>query len=219
MDTRSRIYTHRGLWDSSVEQNSIEAILTALKQGFSVETDIRDFAGELRISHDPAVEESPKWVDLLRALESSQKTFRNQTFALNVKSDGLIPLFRKSGDLNAPHFYFDCSVPEGQKYVAEGLPLAARCSEYEMENTSYANNAAAVWLDGFLEDWYIDSPVIESFMKSNSAIPIVLVSPELHGRDFDLAWSWFKTKLRDGGNVSICTDHPYEVEAFLSGKS
>jgi glycerophosphoryl diester phosphodiesterase len=213
------IYAHRGLWNATVKQNSLEAILTALEQGFSVETDIRDFAGELRISHDPAQEESPKWFDLLRALEFSQKTFHNQTFALNVKSDGLIPLFRKAGDLNSPHFFFDFSVPEGQRYVAEGFPLAARFSEYETNNTSYARNPTAVWLDGFREDWFIDSPVIESFMRSNPAIPIILVSPELHGRDFDLAWSWLKMKRRDGGNISICTDHPYEVEEFLSGTS
>ena len=219
METRSRIYAHRGLWDASVEQNSLRAIMTALEQGFSVEIDIRDFAGEIMISHDPAREDSPTWAQLLRALEFSQETFRNQTFALNVKSDGLVPLLQTSGNLNEPHFFFDFSVPEGQRYAAEGLPLATRFSEYEMNNVPYASNPAAVWLDGFIDDWYIDSPLIESFMRSNPAIPIVLVSPELHGRSFDLAWSWFKTKFINGGNFSICTDHPYEVEEFLSGKS
>jgi hypothetical protein len=219
MDIRSKIYAHRGLWGESVMQNSLESILLALDKGFSVETDIRDFAGELRVSHDPATEESPGWLELLASLEVLQRDLQNQTFALNIKSDGLIPLFRKTGFLNSPHFFFDLSVPEGQKYNAEGLPLATRLSEHEIQTASYATNPLAFWLDGFQEDWYIDAPIIESLMVSNPDVPIVLVSPELHGRDFSRAWGWFKDMYRGGRNISICTDHPFKVEEFLIGSS
>lgn len=201
-------------------QNSVESILLALDEGFSVETDIRDLAGELMVSHDPATEESPSWFELLRSIQLLQKNLNDQTFALNVKSDGLIPLFRRTGFLNSPHFFFDFSIPEGQQYRREGLPIAYRLSEYESQsNISFETSVAAVWLDGFHDDWYIDSPEIESFLSLNKAIPVILVSPELHGREFSRAWGWLRDKYVGGRNISICTDHPYKVEEFLIGSS
>ena len=220
MDIRSRIYAHRGLWDEAGMQNSLESILLALEEGFSVETDIRDFAGELVVSHDPATEESLRWLELLRSIELLQKDLNDQNFALNIKSDGLIPLFRRTGFLHSPHFFFDFSIPEGQQYRREGLPIASRLSEYESQTTfSFETSVPAVWLDGFHDDWYTDSPVIESFLNLNPAIPVILVSPELHGRDFSRAWVWLRDKYVGGSNISICTDHPYKVEEFLIGSS
>lgn len=220
MDYRTRIYAHRGLWGASVTQNSPEAILNALEEGFSVEIDIRDFAGELRVSHDPAAEESPRWIDVLESIEFLKKSLGNQTFALNIKSDGLIPIFRRTGFPSSPHFFFDFSVPEGHQYLREGLPIASRLSEYESQsNISCETSVAAVWLDGFHDDWYIDSPEIESFLGLNPAIPVILVSPELHGREFSRAWGWLRDKYVGGSNISICTDHPYKVEEFLIGSS
>ena len=201
-------------------QNSLESILLALEEGFSVETDIRDLAGELVVSHDPATEESLRWLELLRSIELLQKDLNDQTFALNIKSDGLIPLLCRTGFLNSPHFFFDFSIPEGQQYRREGLPIASRLSEYESQTSiSFETSVAAVWLDGFHDDWYIDSPVIESFLGLNPAIPVILVSPELHGREFSRAWEWLRDKYVGGSNISVCTDHPYKAEEFLIGSS
>ena len=220
MEARSRIYAHRGLWGASADQNSIEAILTALEEGFSVETDIRDFARELRVSHDPAHEQSPTWTELLNAIELLERRLANQTLALNIKSDGLIPLFQESGLPNSPHFFFDFSVPEEQRYRSQGMPFASRLSEYEIPtSSSFGTGAAAIWLDGFHDDWYVDSPFIENFLLTNPATTLVLVSPELHGREFSRAWRWFRDKYVSGSNIAICTDYPYKVEEFLIGSS
>ena len=48
------IFAHRGLWNDTIEPNSIQAIIGALENDFSIETDIRDFDGtNIGISHDP----------------------------------------------------------------------------------------------------------------------------------------------------------------------
>ena len=48
------IIAHRGLWNSKIQQNSKEAIKNAINDGFSIETDIRDYDGaKIGISHDP----------------------------------------------------------------------------------------------------------------------------------------------------------------------
>ena len=46
------IISHRGFWLSSDEKNSNLAFQRSFQQHFGTETDIRDFNGELVISHD-----------------------------------------------------------------------------------------------------------------------------------------------------------------------
>ena len=49
-----KIIAHRGFWLEKSEQNSLKAFKKAFENGFGVETDVRDFNGELVISHDIA---------------------------------------------------------------------------------------------------------------------------------------------------------------------
>ena len=51
---KSRILAHRGLWNeqNNLLKNSKEALNRALKEGFGIETDIKNNSGELFISHD-----------------------------------------------------------------------------------------------------------------------------------------------------------------------
>ena len=49
------ILAHRGFWTEPAEKNSREALERAFREGFGIETDIRDRNGALVVSHDPPV--------------------------------------------------------------------------------------------------------------------------------------------------------------------
>ena len=80
------ILAHRGAWHSPEEKNSLHALNAALNRGWGIETDIRDYKGELVIAHDPADEGCIKLETVLSLYsELEVKTL----LALNVKADGL----------------------------------------------------------------------------------------------------------------------------------
>ena len=47
-----KILSHRGYWKAPIEKNTREAFVRSFALGFGTETDIRDYMGELVISHD-----------------------------------------------------------------------------------------------------------------------------------------------------------------------
>ena len=49
-----QIISHRGYWEKAAEKNSTVAFQRSFQLGFGAETDVRDFNGELVISHDIA---------------------------------------------------------------------------------------------------------------------------------------------------------------------
>ena len=60
---KARILAHRGCWKEESEENkknSLYSLSSALKAGFSIETDIRDFGLDVVISHDPPNKEKNK---------------------------------------------------------------------------------------------------------------------------------------------------------------
>lgn len=198
------IYAHRGIWDSSSEMNSKRAIDAAKAGGFSIETDIRDFSQTIVISHDPVVCENR--LTLNQVLDSQY------SFALNIKSDGLLKLLEPFHDLikNSNSFLFDGSIPEMIKYKNSGLPYALRLSEYEK---TLSWNADVIWVDGFHSDWWLDSPSIEVILQTKK---VVLVSPEIHGRDYRRTWDWILEKRNLGHeNLCICTDFAQELKDQL----
>ncbi|MDA0991940.1 MAG: hypothetical protein O3A51_14465, partial [Verrucomicrobia bacterium] len=62
----------------------------ALQEGFGIETDVRDYRGELVIAHDIATAGAPAFADFL-----SLKSLESQTLALNIKADGLGPSLKQ----------------------------------------------------------------------------------------------------------------------------
>ena len=46
------ILAHRGIWNEIVEQNTMIAFKRAFERKIGIETDIRDYNGEIVISHD-----------------------------------------------------------------------------------------------------------------------------------------------------------------------
>jgi hypothetical protein len=134
-DIRSRIMCHRGYWSGELgiaplQKNSWEAFERAIDFGFGIETDLRDYAGSIVISHDvPTDQNSSRFVGFAKFLELNFPG----TVALNIKSDGLanlLSVFNPRLSL-IDHFFFDLSIPELLQYQACELNTAIRISEYD----------------------------------------------------------------------------------------
>jgi glycerophosphoryl diester phosphodiesterase len=198
-----KIFAHRGLHSKNEEANSVAAISNALSMGFSVETDIRDSRGLVVVEHDP-----PKYSDRPRNLLSAVLELsrdRQQTLALNVKSDGLLSLLGKQPLGN--HFFFDMSAAETVKFRSASATVALRVSEYESVAWAIPRlKALWVWLDSFEGDWFLNRDLGDDFPGMST----VVVSPELHGRKPENAWNWVKSQHLKGYDVSICTDLPMD---------
>ena len=205
----SRVLAHRGHWKSEfgfkeLGKNSVEAIHRAVELGFGIETDIRDYMGEVVISHDPADETSLEFEKLL-SIEI------RGLVALNVKSDGSankIESMFNSSKPNFEYFFFDMSYPEGRKYESKRLPIANRKSEYERLPEVLSRD---IWVDCFDSDWYTKNTDWFTNLDANN---IVLVSPELHNRSHKESWKWITTQMTEHQNLFICTDMPLEFLNF-----
>jgi hypothetical protein len=66
-----KILAHRGQWNLPEKKNSLSAFERAFSNGYGIETDIRDYKGELVISHNIADETAPKLSELLSLLVGS----------------------------------------------------------------------------------------------------------------------------------------------------
>lgn len=202
---RTKIYCHRGHWNSEVEPNSKVSILNAFDFGYSVETDIRDLKGSIAISHDPVTVADLCIEDL---------PLEGKAFALNLKSDGLLSfsnLHFESILKVEGTFVFDGSLPEMLHYKRRGLPHALRVSEYESE---LPWKSEYIWLDAFESDWWLNTDTLRSLSEDQT---VVVVSPELHKRDYLDVWQVVSSEFKAGNtNLAICTDFPDKfMELFL----
>jgi len=212
------ILAHRGLWRQPAEKNGLVALRSALAEGFGVETDIRDHAGELVISHDPPSANALPLADLLNAC---QQMASQGTLALNIKADGLQqPL----ADALARHritpdryFVFDMSVPDALGYLRLGMPCFTRQSEIEPK-PAFLDQASGIWLDCFREDWINEGVILDHCAAGRA---VALVSPELHGRDMRPAWEVWRNAYRNvrrqgqSHRIMICTDRPREAREYF----
>tara|TARA_B100001093_G_C26766815_1_gene988262 strand:+ start:472 stop:1104 length:633 start_codon:yes stop_codon:yes gene_type:complete len=207
------ILAHRGTWEETNEQNTLNSFQISLKLGVGIETDLRDFNGEVIISHDIPIK---KTVCLDDFFELWKKNTLNSYLALNIKSDGLGELLLKyinKYKINN-YFLFDMSIPETKKYRDLGLKYFIRISEFE-QDTAFLEESSGVWLDCFDTDWY-EKNLIERFLDEGKIIS--LVSPELHQRPYICQWKKIKEMnlpWKDG-KVLLCTDHPYEAKEFFN---
>ncbi len=216
------ILAHRGLWRHKSEQNSIAALRESLMLGFGIETDIRDDRGRVVISHDSPTGSEPLLDDLLEAYREANS---NSIIALNVKSDGLHESVQKSlAKYEIPpaqYFLFDMAPPDALGYISRLMPCFTRQSEVE-PLPAFIDRATGVWLDCFFDDW-IDKEAIQR--HSGSGRRVALVSPELHGRNREVAWSVWRdaavSLLHDSKSdrLLICTDYPLEAEVYFNGEN
>ena len=201
-----KIIAHRGYWINKEEQNSLTAFRRALDMGFGIEIDVRDYKGQICVSHDPVNEDSSPKLENVIDLFSEY----NLKLAVNIKSDGivntLIPIVEKLKRQN--YFFFDMSIPETIKYLNHKIPVFMRISEYE-NPTSLHNHSDGIWLDSFVDDWWVGDKNI--FQKETD---YCIVSPELHGRDKTKTWNFLK-EISLNDKIYLCTDHPEEAREFF----
>jgi glycerophosphoryl diester phosphodiesterase len=208
-----KILAHRGFWAAPEEKNSKDAFVRSFKNGFGVETDIRDTGGKLFISHDMATGNEMTVVDFF---ELCKQNSGSSPLALNIKSDGLQPplgnILSKFGIEN--YFFFDMSLPDALGYVKTGLKIFSRQSEYEKEPYLY-KEANGIWLDEFYKHW-IDENVIQQHLKEGKEVCIV--SPELHKRNYKEEWEHYKYISYKFGfeNIMLCTDYPDKAKIYFN---
>lgn len=211
---RSRILAHRGFWLEASEKNSTSAFIRALIHGFGIETDLRDLDGELVISHDPP-KSGEKPISFATFLEIYKSVGTNGWLALNIKADGLSGLVGeylvKYGIINA--FVFDMSVPDMRHYTNSRTKVFTRLSDLE-PIACCIDQCAGVWLDSF-EEPYVKSSVIN--MTSQKGHFAAIVSPELHKRGYQEAWTdWASScNFSENGRLMLCTDFPSKALEYF----
>lgn len=203
------ILSHRGYWKESYEKNQKVSFERSFSLGFGTETDIRDYKGELVISHDIADENC---ISVKEMLEIYNKYDNTLPLALNIKADGLQIKLKEILDEYKikNYFVFDMSVPDGLQYLKYNIKAFTRESEYE-KIPSFYDEACGVWLDEFQGHW-ITKEIIEKHIRNSKQICIV--SSDLHKRDYKEEWQNYKKieKELEINNLMICTDYPEEAK-------
>lgn len=207
------IISHRGFWVNSEEKNGYAAFERSFQKGFGVETDIRDFNGQLVISHDPANHDC---MTLDRFLKLYLIYPSRPPLALNIKADGLQTALESQLKMLKimNYFVFDMAVPDGLLYLQLGMNTYTRHSEYEPV-PSYYEKACGVWLDEFDGHWLTDDVIKQHLSVGKS---VCIVSPELHGRSFDKEWQHYRELEKRIGKDSLmlCTDLPEHAKEFFN---
>jgi glycerophosphoryl diester phosphodiesterase len=206
------ILSHRGYWKTSEEKNTEIAFRRSFELGFGTETDVRDCAGKLLISHDPPQGGEVTVEEMLAYYRDANGSF---PLALNIKADGLqTPLaeaLQRHGVEN--YFLFDMSVPDALITARNGLRFFTRQSELEPEPALY-DKAAGVWMDMFFGNWVRESDITKHLATGKQ---VCLVSPDLHKRPHLPFWELVSTwKCHANPNLLLCTDHPEEARAQLT---
>lgn len=206
------VLSHRGYWKEIYEKNLPIAFERSFSLGFGTETDIRDYKGELVISHDIADEKS---ISVKEMLEIYNKYDNTLPLALNIKADGLqVKLKELLEEYKITNYFvFDMSVPDGLGYLKQNIKAFTRESEYE-KIPSFYDEACGIWLDEFYGHW-IDKEAIEKHIKNGKQICIV--SPDLHKREYKKEWLHYKEIEKELGvnNMMICTDYPEIAKEFF----
>lgn len=207
------ILSHRGYWLEEAEKNSRVAFERSFSLGFGTETDVRDWDGQLVISHDPANRECMTLETFLQLYLSYPS---RPTLALNIKADGLQAELQRQLSVFGieNYFVFDMAVPDGMLYLRCGMNAYTRHSEYEPVPPYYAQ-AHGVWLDEFDDHWLSDE-VIENHISAGKAVCIV--SPELHKRSYEKEWAHYRELEKRLGKdtLMLCTDLPEHAKEFFN---
>ncbi len=207
-----KLLAHRGFWADGYERNSLEAIVAAGKNGYGVETDIRDRGGEVVISHDmPAA-----GTTTLRDVLATAGDAACQPLALNVKADGLAEATAALlAEFEIPNVVvFDMSVPDHLAWLEAGVATLARWSDIE-PSPVLADASAGVWLDSVHRDLWWNPAELTSVVESGRLV--AFVSPELHDRQHLGVWAHIRERgWNHYDTVLLCTDFPDSAERFFA---
>jgi hypothetical protein len=206
------IIAHRGFWLQVEQKNSEKAFRLALDNGFGIETDLRDYNGEVVISHDiPGIDSIT-----FKRFMAIVNEYPSQTLSLNIKSDGLQKLIKTELGTYLDYFCFDMSVPDSIGYLQAGLTMYTRFSDVELQ-PSLLNESTGVWLDSFYSN-ELNVEMLGYFLQQEKKV--VLVSPELHGYEYESYWldllKFLKINHVKLDMIGICTDKPLEAKELFS---
>ena len=208
------IIAHRGLWHDPKQKNSPSALTDAMEHGFGIETDFRDMAGTLYISHDPVMSDAQQTAAEFFQTYSAQSS--SGRLALNIKADGLqqmlIDALAGANIDNTFVYAFDMAVPDALEFLKTNLPCYTRVSEYESE-PSFIDRADGVWVDNFTGD-FPQIKLAQQYIDAGKRVAIV--SPELHGRDHTVLWDEiYQAELHLNPLFEICTDYPVAAQKLF----
>jgi len=201
------VLSHRGLWTQAHEKNSEAAFMVSFGAGYGTETDVRDCAGELVISHDMPRGGEPTLARFLDLLQG-----RALPLAMNIKADGLARALREAMRRYevTNWFVFDMSIPDMRDHLKLGNPVFARLSEVERQ-PPWLDQACGIWLDAFRTDWFGTADVADLLRGGKR---VCVVSPELHQRDPRAVWQALRPLASTPG-LMLCTDRPVDASAFF----
>lgn len=203
------ILSHRGYWKKVEEKNTLQSFNNTIINGFGTETDIRDFDGDLVISHDISNKSNLRFNSILELFKNS-----NLLLALNVKADGLQNLLMQSINQHkiSNYFVFDMSIPDTNLYINMGFNVFCRQSEFE-PHVPFYDEIKGIWLDAFKKTWYNSDLVYNHLHKGKK---VCIVSDELHKRDHLYQWQILKSwSFIENDNLILCTDYPEEARKYF----
>ena len=210
------IISHRGLWDNNTPKNSIKSIENSLINGFGTETDLRDFNGNVIISHDmPCSKNKIFYFD--EFLEIYKQINSELPIALNVKSDGLTIKIKEALEKHQinNYFLFDMSVPDQLQYIKNNLNVYSRLSEFE-KKPLFLDLIKGIWLDSFESKWFNKKTICKYLSLGKN---VCIVSPELHNRPYIELWKYLKQQnLYKFKGLTLCTDIPLDAKTFFYEK-
>lgn len=199
-----QILAHRGLWLTLEEQNTYSSITEAMQLGYGVELDVRDYLGEIVVSHDIVKDSNPLF---FKEILSFYKNLNHKPLlAINLKTDGIRDILKSLIEEYRidNYFIFDGSFPEAYKYITAGLKVFTRESEYETPSSHLST--VGIWLDSFNSNWFSQEVILNHLLNGTK---VAIVSPELHSRNYQEVWSMIEKidpTLRE--NIILCTDYP-----------
>lgn len=197
---------------------------SAIPHRFGVEIDVREIAGELIISHDPANHIIARRRDLLENWLRKDREFLDKkkaerpVYAINIKCDGIekeIEQMLWLFNIRDRSFVFDMSFPTLMNFKKLDIPYAIRISDLETApHFDFFSGISAVWVDRW--DWseYVYPHVFGPTENNNRAIPHYYVSPELHGHQDLCEKAWLHAK--ETNMAGVCTDFTNDAEKYFA---
>lgn len=205
-----KILAHRGYWTTEAEKNTLPSFKRAFEHGYGIETDVRDYHGNLVISHNIADETCPLFETVLKLY---QKTCCSGFLAINIKADGLqekLKLLLEKYDVKN-YFVFDMSIPELVVYRAKKINYFTRLSEYETEPV-LVEDAMGIWMDEWENSW-INREVIYKYLKQGKLVSII--SPEIHKRNSKKIWD--EVSAIESAGLMLCVDAIDKFIEYMEG--
>ncbi len=207
-----KIIAYKGFWREASEKNTLDAFLRAWETGYGVETDIRDYNGELVVSHDPAMKGA---ITIDEFLDKYKAKGKKSILALNIKADGLSDMmYKKIQEYSlSNYFVFDMSIPEMVLYREKRMKYLTRQSDIENECVLY-RKADGVWMDSYMGYEWMNKKVIQKHL--DAAKKAVIVSPDLHREYNTKVWEMLKGPgPAMDEHLYLCTGYPEEAEQFF----